>query len=578
MRRHALPWLGILAMLLAACGPAATATPAPSATPRATATPGGAPLPTATATARPTVAPTVAKPTPTTGPTPGGVLKIPLTGEPTSWDPVNRLNPTLMTKGNVFSYLMTLWPDPPKPGCESAVGKVLVKDWRYVDDRTAEFTILQGIKYQNKPPLNGREVTAQDIVFSFERWRNQDYLKSKFELVKSVEAVDKYTFRMTSSIPWGGMVIELVAHPYGPMATPAEDGGPKGDLWENPEKSWVGSGPFTFEKWIPGVRWVLAKNPTYWRMGRPLIDGLEFVVIPELSTQMAAMRSGKINMAHAWQDLQVEDVVRTIPGLQVIRCPSASTFPGNLFMNTEGPPFNDVRVRRAVSMAIDRQALVTGPHLGKATVTGILRPGVPYAVTLDQMPPESRQYLEYHPDRAKQLLAEAGYPKGFKTVMNGTTRYVQHNYRAVWEATAEMLGRVGIDAKLNFMEYGQFSATVLQAKYPIGEFGMSPNLQLTPEDSLALANASKYAGVVNRSKVNDPEYDRLFEQFMSSNDEAKRTEIARQLQLRQIDQAYRVVMPMASDLLVTTPELHVTGYMAHGQEMFPVFETAWISR
>ncbi|MBI2916939.1 MAG: ABC transporter substrate-binding protein [Chloroflexi bacterium] len=563
MRRRALPWLAIGVLAFAACGPAATPTTVP---------PTAAPTRVAAATATPTtLAPA--------GPTRGGVVRIPITSDPTSWDPVNRLNPTLMTKGNVFSFLFSLWPDPPSPGCESAFTKVLVNDWRWVDDRTAEFTIRQGVKFHNKPPVNGREVVAQDIVFTTERWRTQDWLRTKLGLVKSVEAVDKYTFRMTSSVPWGGMVLELMGHPYGMAALAQEAGGAKGELWENPEKSWIGSGPFTFEKWVPGVRWTLARNPDYWRPGRPLLDGLEFHVIPELSTQMAVFRAGRINMAHAWQDLQAGDVAKTVPGLQVLRCPSASTFPGNLFMNTEGPPFNDARVRRAVSMAIDREALVKGPHLGRATVIPLIRPGVPYALALQDVPPEVRQYIQYNPDKAKQLLAEAGYPKGFRTTFNGTTQYVQHNYRAVWEAVADMLGKVGIEVKLNFMEYGQFAASVLQAKYPVGEMGSSPNLQMTPEDSLALANPSfKYAGNANRSRVVDPEYDQLYEQFISSNDENKRAELARQLQLRQIEQAYRIVLPSAADLLVLPPEVKVTGYMAHGQEMFRVFETAWIAR
>ncbi|MBI2918243.1 MAG: hypothetical protein HYY01_09630 [Chloroflexi bacterium] len=577
-----------LALLFAACGPAATATPVPSPTPQATVrlSPGPTVAPTATpqsaSVPTPQPAPTSTPPRPATtaGPTRGGIIKYPITGDPTSWDPVNRLFENLATKGNVFSRLLSLWNDPPQAGCKSELTPWLVKEWKWVDDRTAQFTIHQGVKFHNKPPVNGREVTAQDVAFSLERWRTQDWLGPKFKLVEAIEAVDKYTFRMKASFSWGGMVLESLGHDYGPVVLAQEAGGAKGELWETPQKSWIGSGAFTFEQWVPGVKWVLARNPGYWKEGRPLADGLEFWVMPDLSTQMAAMRSGRINTAGAWGDPQAEDVLRSNPDFQVFRCPTLSTFPGNLFMNNEGPPFSDVRVRRALSMALDREAIVKGPHGGKAVISAILRPGMPYALSLEDLSPQVRQYVEYHPDRAKALLAEAGYTNGFDTVINTNRGYTQHNHQAVWEAVAEMLGRVGIRAKLNFMDRGRYVATVIQANYPVGEMGTSPVLQTTPEDGHALANPSfKYAGTANRSRVNDPEYERLYEQFISTIDETKRNELARQLQTRQVEQTYRVVMPWVFDVFVARPELRITGFRSSpAQENSPLFETAWIAR
>jgi len=151
-----------------------------------------------------------------------------------------------------------------------------------------------------------------------------------------------------------------------------------------------------------------------------------------------------------------------------------------------------------------------------------------------------------------------------------------------------MLSRVGIRAKLNFMEYGKYTATVIQAKYPIGEMGTSPILQVTPEDGHALANPTKYVGIANRSRVNffledepglkDPEYARLYEEFMATTDEAKRAELARKMQIRQVEQAYRIVMPMAFDLGVFAPQVRYTGYRSNTQEMSPFLETAWLAR
>lgn len=580
--RSILPLLGAI-LVLAACAPAATATPrptearAPLLTPTATVVAG----PTATPALRPTPTPTAApSPAPTrAGPQQGGVLRFPVRGDPPSWDPaVSRLTPGLETKDSVFSRLLTQWPDPPTMDCRTEFQPWLVQQWRWLDDRTTEFTLRQGIKFHNKPPVNGREVTAQDAVFSLEGWRKQDRIGPKLAQVDLISAVDRYTFRMRTVAPWGGMPLEILGHDYGTAVLAQEAGGPKGELWETPEKSWIGSGGFQFEKWTPGVKWTLKRNPDYWRPGKPYVDAIEFLIMPDTSTQVSALRSRKLELAIRWPEITLEDLARGVPGLQVVRCPSSNTFPGVLYMNTTGAPFDDARVRRAVSMAIDRQALVDTVHGGKATIFPVLRPGIPYALTTRDLPPELRQYVEYHSDRAKQLLAEAGYPKGFKTTLNASSRYIENNYRSAAEAVTSMLQAVGIDVKLNLMEHGRYTATVLQASYPVGEMALTVILQDTPEDSTALANPTKYGGTTNRSVVKDPQYDRIYEEFLASRDDAKRAQLARDMQLRHVEQAYRVILPFVDDVLIALPGVSVPGYRGHGWEISALFENISLSR
>jgi len=411
-----------------------------------------------------------------------------------------------------------------------------------------------------------------------ERWRKNDRLGAKLAQVDQITAPDRYTFRMHTVAPWGGMPLEILGHEAGTMVLAPEAGGPKGELWEQPEKSWIGSGGFTFEKWTPGVKWSIKRNPDYWRPGRPYLDGMEFHNMLDISTQASAMRTGKVDLVKGWGEITVGDIKGSVPGLQVVRCPAISTAPGVLYMNNAGPPFDDVRVRRAVSMSIDRDALVSAVHGGKANVFPVLRPGLPYALATKDLPPELRQYSEYHPDLARKLLSEAGLAKGLKTTLISSARYTENNYRPAAEALTNMLQAVGMDAKLDFMEHGLYTTQVMGARYPVGQMALTQISQDTPEDSTALANPTKYAGTTNRSMVADPEYDRMYEEFLRARDEAKRAQLARDMQLRQVDQAYRVVLPFVDDILVALPNVRVPGYKGNSWDLSALFENTWLSR
>lgn len=497
--------------------------------------------------------------------------------DPPTWDPAgSHVDPLITTKTLNFNKLFNLGDYPPVKQCAEGLSPVLVDKWRWVDDMTVEMTLKQGIKFHNKAPVNGRELVADDIVFSMERYKLLPFMAGVSARVKSTEAVDKYTFRMKTDAPWGGLVLELMGHDYGFFVMAKEAGGPKQDLWTTPEKSWIGTGPFAFERWVPGVKWSLKRNPAYWQQGLPYLDGVDIVVMPDVTTRMAALRSGQLDLHDRTRPLQLRELETTAPQIQILPCAATSSFPGMFYANTSGPPFNDVRVRRAVSMAIDRKAIVDVAYLGQAVVAGFIRPGLSYALKVEEFPPEVRKYLEYNPEEAKKLLAEAGYSKGFKTVFNVTPRY-EAPYMMVAEMLAQMLGKVGITVELKPTDYGLFTRTVLAADYPVGELAMAPSLAMTPEDGHALRGPSKYGGSTNRSMVKDPEYDKLFDEFSSAKDEARRTELGRQLQIRGADMAWRWTLPYPTEALVANPKLRNIVNRAGFRDFGPIIQQVWFA-
>ncbi|MBI2918403.1 MAG: ABC transporter substrate-binding protein [Chloroflexi bacterium] len=583
--KRSITCLAIALLLFAACGgPAATATPSPTpsaratepprATAPATAAPTATPLPGATAapTPKPTAAPTAAP----AGAKLGGTVRHPQREDPPSWDPSKtHVDPMITVKYLTFTKLFTNWSDNPQT-CQSEVYPWAVQSWRWVDDTTAEFTLKPGIKYHNKPPVNGREAVAQDMVPAFERYKkNLSFMAGKSATVESVTVTDKYTFRMKLKSPWGGLVSELLAHFYGPWLEPAEAGGADGSLWEQPAKSWIGSGAFLFDSWRPGVKWRLVRNPDYWVKGRPYLDAVEMLVIPEASTQLAALRSGQLNMIREFNEEMLDVAVRDLPGLQVARC-AGTTISGSgmLWLNNSGPPFDDVRVRRAVRMAVDNESLVKTLYKGRAAVGPVLPPTVQYAMKAEDFPSDLQPFLKYDPARAKQLLAEAGYPTGFDSAINFTLRYAAPANQ-VAEALAGMLGEIGIRAKLNIQEYGRYTQTVLRAAYPVGELAITPRTTVTPEDAHALTTYWSQAGAVNRSVVKDPEYDALFDQFRATTDENKRQNLARQLQIMAANKAYAVTLPMNDSTMVALRGVHFT-WIGSTRDYSMLLETAWM--
>src|SRR2546425_1213105 len=235
----------------------------------------------------------------------------------------------------------------------------LAERWEEPDDRTVVFYLRKGVRWQNKPPVNGRELIAEDVKFTYDRFLTEkaNPLRYLLDPVDRVEVVDRYTvrFRLKEPFVW---LVSVLANPTGTWIVPREAVEKYGDL-KRPESA-IGAGPFILERYEPNVKATYRRNPDYFRSPLPWVDGVEWIVMEDESVQLAAYSTGQIDAAgwHQWVVRQQD-----LPGLKKRRPDLMyqdflSNVTHGIYMRTDKPPFNDVRVRRAISHGINRQAII----------------------------------------------------------------------------------------------------------------------------------------------------------------------------------------------------------------------------
>jgi len=560
VRQRALVWTGILVLLLAGCGPGqpATVTPtsrAPAGAPTSTPAPGATPIqPTATRpAASPTPSPVAA--VPASGPKAGGTLKTYMRNDVPSWDPhltVGGSDPTSQAQDAVFSLLATVQ-GTPETDCKTTLASEAAESWRWTDDTTLEVKLRPGILFQNKPPVNGREATAEDVAYSLRRFFKYQVTAALGAIaphVKSIDAADRYTVRIKTDTYLSSFITVVFPSWYGSVILAKESGGPA-EQWHDPKTSYIGTGPFMFVEHVPGVKAVFDKNPTYWKKGLPYLDRVEFAVLPDMSTRVAALLSGKLDLIHSSLPVTQASLVKERrPDMRIEKCPSDNAY--RLNFRTDRAPFSDVRVRQALSMAIDRDAIVKSVLQSEGYTLGVTIPGLAYILSIKDYPPEARRYLEYHPDEAKKLLTEAGFPNGFNTTVEFTPGYGSPANEMV-EAIVDMFNQVGVKAKLVWTDLPRFRVTVIQGEYDQLSFTKAGVGDSWNDTTRFSSDAGK---VSNRSYYKDAETDRLIAAIQSAKGDEALTRAFRDFQIRYATQVPAVLTPSPYDYGAARPQVH----------------------
>src|SRR6266498_3763910 len=300
----------------------------------------------------------------------GGILRV------RGWDPPH-FDPHL-TINNVTNFMLSFVSSRlvrHKVGADVQPGTFIVEPdlaerWEALDDTTYVFYLRKGVKWHSKPPLNGRELVAEDVKFTYDRFLMEKGNANHYMLepLDRVEVVDRYTVKFLLKEPFVWLVNTL-AYPWSMWIVAPELVEQYGDL-KKPETA-IGTGPFVLERYEPNVKAVFKRNPEYFRQDQPYVDGVEWLIIPDESTGLAMYRTGQIDpgpqLAWSVRQQDLDSLKKSHPHL--IYRDMLGITPGAVYMRIDQPPFNDVRVRRAISHAIDRQGLIEGVW-GRGEPTG----------------------------------------------------------------------------------------------------------------------------------------------------------------------------------------------------------------
>jgi peptide/nickel transport system substrate-binding protein len=393
----------------------------------------------------------------------------------------------------------------PLPG--ERMGPALAESWSESPDGLMyEFKLRPGLKFHNGDPC-----TAEDVVFSFTRYKGVGAAEFKSK-VKNVEVVDARTVRFHLHQPWPDFMTF-----YGTTATAAGVVVPKKYLEQVGEDGFkqhpIGMGPYKFVSHTPGIELVLDANEAYWRHP-PYIKRIIMKGVPEGTTRLAMLKRGEADIAFALEGEVAEEVKRD-PKLQLVDTRHAS-IQWLDFAEQWDPksPWHDKRVRLAANYAIDRQAINEAACLGFCPPTAVIIPRV-MDFALQTEP------LQYDPKKAKELLKEAGYPNGFDA---GDLAPIPPFY-IVGESVVNYLNAVGIRVKMRTMERAAFYTAWKEKKLPglsIVGAGASGNAATRVEAFIYSKGTYAYGGY--------PDIDEIFQQQAVERDKAKREALLHRIQ------------------------------------------------
>ena len=391
----------------------------------------------------------------------------------------------------------------PMPG--NPMAPSLAESWTVSpDQKMYEFKLREGLKFHNGDPF-----TAEDVKFSFLRYK---WAKQQSNKVREIEIVDPYRVRFHLHEPWPDFLTY-----YGTLATGAAWIVPKKYIEQVGDEAFkqrpVGLGPYKFVSQTPGIEIVLEANETYWRKV-PHVKRLVFKSVPEPTTRMAMIKKGEVDLAYLLPVSLAEDVKRD-PKLKLAFSGAIGIFWLD-FLDQWDPksPWHDKRVRLAANYAINRQELTEAETLGASKPTGSMVPrAFEFALPFEPYP--------YDPAKAKQLLAEAGYPNGFDA---GDLTIVPP-YFDMGDAIVNYLMAVGIRMKSRPMERAAFFAA-LNAKQLRGVCvcgsGRYGNAATRLEEMAVTWGSTAYGGY--------PDIDELFKQQDVETDRSKREALLHQIQ------------------------------------------------
>ena len=485
-------------------------------------------------------------PASTKPPKSGGVLT-----RASAWDPPV-IDPRLTQSVGLYQFaalagsrlVRYTFPDEASGPTDMGLKGDLAESWTSTPDaRVWTFKLRQGVKWHNVPPLNGREFVAADVKYCFEAYAKEGAQSFTFQEVEGIETPDKHTVRVHLKTP-NVFFPQNVAEPITVLFSREvleEDG----DL----KKRFIGTGPYTLKEHTRKVRVVLARNPDYWDKGRPYADEYIILSTPDAATRMAAFRSGQSDIIWLASPSEVETVRKTNPNA-VVQSYHNTLTPFGVALAQDKPPFNDVRVRRAVSMAIDRQKQADTLFEGH----GIIGWGVPYIYYTDKQPTLAQlgPWWQYRPAEAKKLLAEAGHPNGFETTLFYYEYFPQMTSQ-VQLVQQDLKRNLNINVKITKLDYTTYYGRYVDPKWEGMSWGFQSGHAIGLDERTYQYMHSK--STKNFFRVNDPVIDELTTKLRQTPGQADQRALTKKIVDREFDQVLRMWMPYDNGFMVFQPHL-----------------------
>ena len=469
----------------------------------------------------------------------GGILRV-RGFDPPHFDPqlAGRSFRTEATLSFIYSTLVRHRLGPAVEPGTFTVEPHLAERWDIPNETTYLFHLRQGVKWHNKPPLNGRELVAEDVKFTFDRFLTVpgNPTRDLLEVVDRVEVVDRSTVQFVLHEPFVWL-LDTLAQTASMWIIAPEVAQHFGDL--KPPASALGTGPFLLEHYEPNVKTVFKRNPAYFLKDQPYVEGVEWLVIEDASTGLAMYRTGQLDCAPMeWWVVRQPDLEALQKSHPALRYQDGQSLGGSLLaLRTDQRPFNDVRVRRAISLAIDRQALIEAVWM-RGQPTPAISPGLPaWSLPLDQLG-AGAQYYQYNPQEARRLLADAGFVTGVQTTLYATGGFGGGtDHLDAVQLVQRFLKDVGITAELKLQELSAYLATTAQGKFEGMAYSLIP-LAWNPDRSF-------YNGYIQRnnmSHVNDPTFTAMFKAQRRTPDVEARKHIVFDMQRYAAEQQYYVYL------------------------------------
>jgi len=394
-------------------------------------------------------------------PVKGGTLRVAQTSAPATWDAyVNAAGPGQAHWGAMTNRILRLNTD--EKDSFTLQGDVASEVPQQPDLQTIVIKVRDNVTYQNIAPVNGRKLTAKDVAFSIQRYKDIGQQKTQMAAIETIDVPDDTTVILKLNKP----TVSLIAVFGDPKAVwimaeevHATEVGPTGPF--------IGTGPFMFEKYDTDVQISYVKNPDYWETGLPHVDRFHAPIIEQRVTQEANFRTGQLHYFESTSKLQYDEL-RKINGVQEENLDGSSMQRQEFALHV--PPFDNVLVRQAMAMATNRDEMAAANDYIDYRWHTHAFPAKWDAHVLDPQNAtefgENAKYFQYDPTEAKAMLSAAGYADGFETVLHFTPYYVGAQVNG--ELMVDQWAKVGVKLTLDAAPYTEYQETYKNSK-PVTE-------------------------------------------------------------------------------------------------------------